>query len=135
MAALAGLGKFKNTGLLIIRLGLGVMFIIVHGWPKLKGGPERWEAVGSAMANLGLDFLSMYWGLAAALAELIGGLFIALGLLFRPTALVLAFIMLVAALFQFAAGGLFGAAHPIEIGVVFLGLALLGPGKYSVDKR
>ncbi len=136
MAALAGLGKFKNTGLLIIRLGLGIMFIIVHGWPKLKGGPERWEAVGSAMANIGLDFLAMYWGLAAALAEIIGGFFIALGLLFRPTALVLAFIMLVAAMFQSATGaGLFGAAHPIEVGVVFLGLALLGPGRYSLDKR
>lgn len=136
MAALSGLGKFKNTGLLIIRLGLGFMFIVVHGYPKLMGGPDRWEAVGGAMANLGLGFGAAFWGLAAALTETIGGVLLALGLLFRPTTLILAFVMLVAALSYLSNGtGLFGSAHPIEVGLVFLGLAFVGPGKYSIDKR
>lgn len=136
MAALSGLGKFKNTGLLITRLGLGAMFVIVHGYPKLIGGPDRWEAVGGAMANLGLDFAPMFWGLAAALTETIGGVLLALGLFFRPTALILAFVMVVAAVSYLASGtGLFGAAHPIEVGIACLGLAFVGPGRYSIDKR
>jgi putative oxidoreductase len=31
--------------------------------------------------------------------------------------------------------GISEASHAIELGVVFLGLTLLGPGKYSVDKK
>ena len=112
------------------------MFVVVHGYPKLIGGPERWEAVGGAMANIGLDFGAMFWGLAAALTETIGGVFVALGLFFRPTVLIIAFVMLVAAMSYLADGtGLFGAAHPIEVGIACLGLAFIGPGKYSIDKR
>lgn len=136
MAALSGLGKFKNTGLLVMRLGLGTMFVIAHGYPKLAGETERLKAVGSAMANLGLDFAPLFWGAAAAAAETIGGIFLVLGLFFRPTALVLAFVMLVAAISNLSGGnGLFGAAHSIEVGIVCLALVLVGPGKYSVDKR
>lgn len=136
MAALSGLGKFKNTGLLVIRLGLGIMFILAHGYPKLAGGAARWELVGSAMANFGIDFAPVFWGLAAALTETIGGVLLILGLFFRPVALILALIMLVASSTYFAAGtGLSGAAHAIEMGVVLIGLAFVGPGKYSVDKR
>lgn len=40
MALLASLGKYRNTGLLIIRIGLGVMMML-HGYPKLLGGPEN----------------------------------------------------------------------------------------------
>lgn len=135
MATLSSLSKFKNTGLLLIRIGLGIMFIM-HGYPKLLGGPERWESVGGAMGTIGITFLPMLWGLLAALAETAGGFFFLIGLLFRPTAVVLAFTMLIAALFHLGKGdGLMGASHAIEIGVVFLGLAFVGPGKYSIDKR
>lgn len=136
MAALSGLAKFKNTGLLIIRVGLGAMFVMVHGYPKIMGGPGLWETVGRAMGNLGIDFFATFWGFAAALVETVGGIFLSLGLLFRPTALLLTFVMLVATMSHLADGtGVFGAAHPIEIGLVLLGLVFVGPGKYSVDKR
>lgn len=135
MATLSSLGKYKNTGLLLIRLGLGVMFIM-HGYPKIAGGPEMWKGVGGAMGAVGITFLPVVWGFLAAIAEAVGGLFFLLGLFFRPTALVLAFTMLIAALFHLGKGdGLMGASHAVEIGVVFLGLAFVGPGKYSVDKR
>ena len=135
MAALSSLSKFKNTGLLLIRIGLGIMFIM-HGYPKLLGGPDRWEGVGSAMGNIGITFLPMLWGLLAALAETVGGICFLLGLYFRPVAIALAFTMLIAALSHLGRGdGLMGASHAIEIGVVFVGLAFMGPGKYSVDKR
>ncbi|GGG75519.1 quinol oxidase [Parapedobacter pyrenivorans] len=135
MAALSSLGRFKNTGLLLIRIGLGIMFVM-HGYPKLMGGPDRWEGVGSAMGHVGVTFLPVVWGLAAALAETLGGLCLILGLFFRPVALVLAFTMLIAALSHLGRGdGIKGASHAIEIGVVFLGLAFVGPGKYSMDKK
>lgn len=135
MAVLSSLGKYKDLGLLIIRIGLGFMFIM-HGYPKLLGGPERWEGIGGAMGAIGITFLPVIWGLAAALTEAVGGLFFLLGLFFRPVSLLLAFTMLVAALFHLGKGdGLMGSAHSIEIGIVFLGLAFVGPGKYSVDKR
>ncbi|MFC3198771.1 DoxX family protein [Parapedobacter deserti] len=135
MATLSSLSKFKNTGLLLIRIGLGIMFIM-HGYPKLLGGPDRWAGVGGAMSAIGITFQPLIWGLLAALAETIGGFLFLIGLFFRPTALILAFTMLIAALFHLDKGdGLMGASHAIEVGVVFLGLAFVGPGKYSVDKR
>src|SRR5690606_9667793 len=109
MAALSSLSKIKNTGLMLISLGLGIMFIM-HGYPKLLGGPDRWEAVGGAMGNLGITFLPVFWGLLAALAETVGGICFLLGLFFRPVAIILAFTMLVAALSHLNRGdGLMGA--------------------------
>lgn len=135
MAALSSLSKFKNTGLLIIRIGVGIMFII-HGYPKFIGGPDYWEAVGKAMGHIGVHFLPVFWGLAAALVETLGGIFLIIGFFFRPTALLLAFTMFIAALKHLKSGdALMVASHAIEIGVVFLGLLFVGPGKYSVDKR
>ena len=36
------LDKYRDIGLLFLRIGIGVMFIM-HGLPKLIGGPEKWE--------------------------------------------------------------------------------------------
>ncbi len=42
--------------------------------------------------------------------------------------------MIVAATMLYHKGGFFGAAHPIEVGIVFLTLILIGPGRFSLDK-
>lgn len=136
MAALSSLGKYKDLGLLILRIGLGLSFIFLHGYPKLVGGPETWEAVGSAMNNVGINFYPTAWGLMAGVVEALGGLFLLLGLFYRPVCLFLAFTMLVAGMNHLAMGdGLMGASHAFELLVVFIGLMFVGPGKYSVDKR
>src|SRR5690606_16547848 len=128
MALLSSLGKYKDTGLLILRIGLGLSFLLLHGYPKLVGGPEMWKAVGGAMTNVGIDFYPAFWGFIAGLAEALGGLFLLLGLFFRPTSVFLSFTMLVAALNHLAAGdGMAGASHPLELMVVFIGLILIGP--------
>lgn len=138
MALFSKLGKYKDFGLLIIRLGLGLMFIW-HGYPKLIGGPKMWEGVGTATGYLGIHFLPVVWGLLAALTEAVGGVLLILGLAFRPVCLLLFLNLCVAAAFHLhqsgEMGGLDGAAHAIEDGVVFAGLFFIGPGKYSVDKR
>jgi putative oxidoreductase len=135
MAYLAKISNYKDLGLLIARVGLGGMMIF-HGLPKLMGGPTKWEAIGGSMQNLGITFMPTFWGFMAGFAEGFGGLFILLGLIFRPAALLIVFTMIVAAIQLFSTGkGLFGASHPIETGLAFFILLFTGPGKLSVDKK
>ena len=135
MALFSNLGKYKNTGLLIIRIGLGIMFMF-HGYPKLLGGPGSWAAVGDAMKHTGVTFFPVGWGLLAAATETFGGLFILLGLAFRPACILLTITMVIASIMHLKTGdGIGGASHAIEAAVVFLGLTFIGPGKYSVDKK
>ena len=124
-----------DLGLLVLRIGIGVMFILVHGGPKLLGGPERWEQVGGAMAVLGITAFPVAWGLAAACAEFLGGIGVLLGLWTRWACGFLTFTMAVAATMHLTRGDGWGvASHAIEVGTVFLSLTLIGPGAYSVDR-
>ncbi|GGI28930.1 DoxX family protein [Pedobacter mendelii] len=135
MAILDNLGKYRNTGLLLLRVGLGIMFII-HGFPKLAGGPDGWTGLGGSMKVVGVDFLPTFWGFMAAVTETFGGFLLIVGLFFRPACILLIFTMIIAALVHFSKGdGLQGASHAIELAIVFLGLIFIGPGKYSVDKK
>jgi putative oxidoreductase len=83
MAILSKLGNYKNFGLIIIRVGLGIMFIY-HGYPKLTGGEKAWTQLGGSIQYLGIHFLPAAWGLLSAVVETIGGLLLILGFLFRP---------------------------------------------------
>ena len=128
------LNKHRHIGLLILRIGLGVMFLI-HGGPKLFGGPEKWGKIGMAMASLGIGFMPTFWGFMAAISEFFGGICLILGLFFRPACILLTLTMIVAALSHFGQGeGLGGASHAIEVGIVFLSFILIGAGKYSLDE-
>ena len=135
MAIFDSLGKYRNTGLLILRVGIGVM-MITHGLPKLTGGTETWTNIGKSMGVIGINFLPVFWGFMAAATEGIGGLLLILGLFFRPVNILLVFTMIIAALVHLGKGdGLGGASHAIELGIVFFSLIFIGPGKYSVDKK
>jgi putative oxidoreductase len=135
MALFSNLGNYKNFGLLIIRVGLGVMFIY-HGIPKLTGGEKTWVQLGSNTRYVGIHFWPMLWGLLSAVVETFGGFLLIVGLEFRPVCLLLLINLIVAAASQYlSVGGLGGAAHAIEDAVVFAGLLFVGPGKYSADKK
>lgn len=138
MALFSTLGNYKNFGLLIIRVGLGIMFIY-HGFPKLTGGIKTWESLGAATAAVGVHFWPMIWGLMAALVEAVGGFLLIIGLAFRPVCLLLLIDLIVAALFMLHQkgpdGGLLAASHAIEDAIIFAGLLFIGPGKYSADKK
>jgi putative oxidoreductase len=128
------LGRFREEGLLLLRVGIGVMFLF-HGWPKLLGGPAKWESIGHAVSYLGITAWPTLWGLLAGLSEFGGGICLILGFLFRPACLLLMVTMGVAANSHLARGeGLMGASHAIELGIVFFGLALIGSGRYSLDR-
>ena len=126
------LDRHYDLGLLIIRLGFGLGFVWFHGLPKLMGGVERWAATGGAMESLGIGIGAQWWGLAAALFETAGGLLFALGLLFRPVALGLMVVMVVATVNHFATGE-GSPAHSFKNVWLFAGLVLTGPGRYSID--
>ena len=136
MALLSSLAKYKNTGLLLLRVGLGLSFLLLHGYPKLLGGVETWKAVGAAMAHIGIDAYPVFWGFLAAITEAIGGLLLLMGFLFRPASILLAITMLIAALSHLLGGdGVLVASHAIELMLILIVLSFIGPGKYSVDKR
>jgi putative oxidoreductase len=134
MAALGKLGNYKNFGLVLVRMGLGLMFVW-HGYPKLVGGEKTWIKLGGAMGDFGIHAAPMLWGLLCALIETIGGTLVVIGFWFRPICVLLLLNMIVAATVSYYSGGLDDAAHAIEDGVMFVGLIFLGPGKYSVDKK
>jgi len=129
------LEKHKNLGFLILRIGVGLMFMF-HGYGKLQGGAMVWEKVGSAMGNFGITFGHQFFGLLATLSEFLGGLCFALGLFFRPACFFLTSVMVVAATMHLKNGdGLNVASHAIEAGFVFLGFLFIGAGPDSLDEK
>lgn len=124
-----------DLGLLVLRVGIGIIFVF-HGYPKLLGGIETWTQVGSAMSMIGINFAPAFWGFMAAFAETIGGVFIILGLLHRPVALMLTFTMIVAVVMHVTGGDPFGIySNALKALVIFVALVITGPGKYSIDYR
>lgn len=127
--------KFRDMGLLCLRLGLGAMFMY-HGFPALVRGPEYWVELGGAMGHLGMTFMPTFWGFLAAVALFFGGMSLFVGLYSRIACVVLACTMFVAVLTKLSDGGGIGAAaHALEVGIVFASMFLIGPGKLSVDAR
>ena len=134
MALFSRLSRFTNTGLLILRIGVGAM-MIVHGYPKLAGGPEGWHELGGSMGVFGIHDFPTFWGFMAAFAEGIGGLLFLVGFLFRPACILLLMTMLVAIAHHIHGGDkLQIASHAIELGTLFLAMLIIGPGRYSIDR-
>ena len=124
-----------NAGLLVLRVGIGVIFIF-HGLPKLMGGVETWTQLGSTMSVMGITFAPVFWGFMAAATEVGGGLFIIFGLLHRLVALMLIFTMVVALLVHVSAGDPFAVySNALKALVVFVAFAISGPGVYSLDYK
>ncbi len=123
-----------HLGLLILRIGIGIMFIL-HGAPKVLGGPEAWEKIGGNMTYLDINFGFVFWGFMAAMSEFAGGILIVIGLFFTPACILLLFTMIVATITHLAGGdGFVTASHAIESGILFFSLIFIGPGKYSLSK-
>lgn len=128
------LGKYRDFGLLLLRVGLGAMFVM-HGLPKLMGGPDKWTQLGGATEFVGFFFMPIAWGLAAALSEFLGGILLVLGVWFRPACLFLTLTMAVAASMHLGKGeGLMAASHALELGIVFASLLFIGPGRFSIER-
>jgi putative oxidoreductase len=117
----------------ILRIVLGFLFV-AHGWQKFS----EWTIAGTQMsfAEMGIPLAEIAAPVVAVL-ELVGGIALILGILTRPVALLLALNMLGALLLVHLTSGVFVANNGIELvlilGAASLALALVGPGKLSVD--
>ena len=129
------LDKYRNVGFIILRLGIGTMFMY-HGSGKLFAGPALWGQIGGAISHLGISFAPQFFGLLAALSEFGGGLCLILGFFFRPACFFMFFTMLTATTMHLSQGDdLNTASHAIESGILFLSLMFIGPGPYSLDEK
>lgn len=131
------LSSEAGFGALALRIPLGIIFM-AHGAQKLFGwfGGYGLEGTGGWMASIGLE-PGYLMALAAGSAEFFGGLFILLGLLTRPSALVLAVTMVVAIVTVHLQNGLFMSNNGYEFGLALLAgsvsLLFSGAGKASAD--
>lgn len=121
-----------------VRLALGLIFI-GHGAQKVFGvwGGPGWTKFTGAETPFAFMRPAWLWLAMAAIAELVGGVLILLGLLTRVGAFFLAITMLVA-MFGVHWGAFF-MPRGIEYTVALLGMSLAlliaGGGRLSVDER
>ena len=126
-----------SAGLLLARLVLGLL-MAAHGAQKLFGwfGGHGLAGTGGYFDSLGFR-PGRVFALAAGLAEVGGGLLVALGFLGPVGAALIVSVMIVAALAVHRSGGLFAMNNGIEVPLLYaagaFALALTGPGAYSVD--
>lgn len=124
--------KYRDLGLLILRLGVGLSYMYFHGWGKISGGPETWLRYGGNMELFGVTFGPIFWGFMAAFSEFVGGFLIAIGFFFLPASVLLLLTMIVATTMHIVTGQ-GGPAHSLKMAFVFAGLIFIGPGRYSLD--
>lgn len=126
-----------NIGLLLLRLGVGLT-MSAHGTQKLFGwfGGHGLDGTGKFMEMLGFR-PGRRNALVAGLAELGGGLLLALGLLTPFAAAAIVAVMLVASLVVHRPKGFFvsngGFEYNLVLGLAALSLAFSGAGLYSLD--
>ena len=123
--------KYRDLGLVILRVGFGLALVWYHGYPKLAGGPQVWAAIGDAVSNIGITSGYAFWGLMAALAESVGGLLFAAGVLFRPACLAILVVMVMATIEQLGRP-MPMPEHALKNAFVAAGMFLVGPGRYSL---
>ena len=126
-----------SAGLLVGRLVLGLL-MAAHGTQKLFGwfGGHGLAGTGGFFESLGFR-PGRAFALAAGLAEVGGGLLLALGLLGPVGPTLVVSVMVVAALRVHWSGGLFAMTNGVELPLLYtagaIALALTGPGAYSLD--
>jgi putative oxidoreductase len=117
-----------DAGWLLLRLWFGTVMAVVHGWGKVAD-------LGTftlGVAKRGLPMPELL-GPAAALSELVGGLFLAIGLFTRPAASFVAVTMLVAAFHVHAADAFARKELALAYAVTALAVLAAGPGRFSAD--
>ncbi|MBD3917506.1 DoxX family protein [Paenibacillus sp. PR3] len=126
-----------DTGLLIIRVVIGLLFI-GHGAQKLFGwfGGHGLKGTGGWLESIGMK-PGVLMALAAGVSELAGGLLFGLGLVTWLGAALLIITMLMAAVKVHLPNGLWvtqnGYEYNLVLIVVALGIAFIGAGEYSID--
>ena len=124
------LEKLKPLGLLLLRWGLGAIFI-VNGYSKLFGDVQR---IFDFFASIGFPRYMVY---IAGAVKFFGGWLLVAGLFTRVGALLLAGEMAIAIWKAHLGKGLLAVneyAYPLALAVGAFALATCGPGAISLDK-
>jgi putative oxidoreductase len=130
---LAFLAKYREVGLLLIRISIGLLFILYTA-PALIGGPKAWGHFGTGASHFGLHSHAQVWGFLGALLGCLGGILMIFGLLFRIGVLLVLVLAIGHAIAVYEGTGFRVALPSIEMCFVLAGILFVGPGKYSVDK-
>lgn len=128
-----------DLGILILRLGVGIMFI-AHGLQKAAGMFAGPGIRGFSEMLSGLGFApALFWAYLAGYTELIGGIFLILGIFVRSASGLLLILIVVAAVKVHLSKGFFLSAGGFEytfiIACACAALILLGGGKFSITKN
>ena len=122
-----------------IRLGLAAV-MIAHGAQKVLGtfGGSGFNKFTAGTTPFGFMRPAWFWLAAAALSELVGGLFVAIGFLTRVGAFFIACTMLTAIAGVHWSGGFFasnrGYEYPLSLLAMAIALLISGGGQASVDR-
>ena len=126
-----------DLGLLVLRLIVGIV-LFAHGAQKLFGWFGGYGLKGTAgwLSSIGMQ-PATFWAIVAGVSEAAGGLLLALGLLNPIGSLAIIAAMLTAIIKVHWGKGLFvsngGSELPLANIAVAFGVALGGPGAYSLD--
>ena len=126
-----------DTGLLIIRLVIGLAFI-GHGAQKLFGafGGHGLKGTGGWFESIGMK-PGVAMALLAGLAEFVGGALFTLGLLTPLAGILIAGTMLMAIVKVHGPNGFWSTQNGYEYNLVLIavaiGIAMVGPGQYAID--
>ncbi len=124
--AQSGLTKNYDIALLLIRIGVGIIFIVA-GWGKLTGI----EGAQAFFGDIGIPLAGvMAW--VVAIVEFFGGIMVLAGIYIRVPAVLLAIIMVVAIFTVKLPDGFQALRLDLMLMLAALALALAGSGAYSV---
>jgi putative oxidoreductase len=119
----------------LVRFAGGIL-LATHGFAKIAGGIGGFA---EGLAKMGVPAPEvMAW--VSALAELVGGVFMAIGLFTRAAGMFVAGNMLVALwlahrgdLAKIGSGGSSPAEYPLLLAAIGVGALMVGPGRCTVD--
>jgi putative oxidoreductase len=126
-----------SSGLLVLRLVLG-LYMAAHGAQKLLGwfGGHGLAGTGSFFEQIGFRPARAF-AITASVAEIASGLLVALGFLGPIGPALMLSVLIVAVVSVHWQNGVFLSSNGIEHPVIFaagaFGLALTGPGLFSLD--
>lgn len=139
--SIKALFRHPDLGLLIIRAAVGFVLMFA-GYNKFMGGEQVLHSIGLSINYLGMDVVpnslaTIIFGVLAAGVELVGGLALVVGAVFRTSAAFLFITMLVATLMKIdTSGGNFNEfGYPMVMGLVLVGLLFTGAGRVSLQKE
>lgn len=123
-----GASAIADTGLLVLRLTAGLALAFAHGLGKFPPS----DAFIATVAGMGFP-APEFFGWAAGVAELIGGICLAVGLLTRPVSVLIAITMGVAFFIRHANDPFLSKEKAMLYGGIALLFVFVGAGRFSLD--